>query len=273
MIYCIIGSSRGLGASLVEAFLEKGLQVVGVARTPLAKFKRQEKWSATGKYKHVDLDITSEECSHKLASLCQGFPVGPICVIFNAAVVASDLAADLSIKYDVLNAVNRVQIEGFSNVLRGFESRFLTTGGILAGISSFSAYAPAVFEPRLAYPASKAYLDMMLRCVKHAWRKKVKVVTVHLGHLRDEEEMSFFSSLMATSYDRAAKRIVRALLAKETPREINHPPLYCLFYKHLLKFVPDNIYANVFGALLNLFGAFKKQYSAKLKWLSLLLKQ
>ena len=254
MKYCIIiGSSRGLGAAMVEEFLkDESCFIIGVARTSLEKIHDHEKWIASERYRHVELDITAPNCIESLKLICSEIPREPICIIFNAAIVKADFEEDSSINFGTFDEINRVGIDGLGNVLNAFEEQLLDYGGILVGISSFSALAPPVFEPRVAYPASKAYLDMTLRSLRPAWKKKVKIVTVHLGHIGGSGS-TFFSSLMVPpTYSRAARKIVRKVMSRRTPTEINYPLLYCIVYRYLFKFIPDVIYLLLFRLLLNL---------------------
>lgn len=191
----IIGSSSGLGAALVEKFLsEKKFFVIGIARRRLDQIENGDRWVASGRYRHVEVDITSDECKDILTLLCKEFAAEPICVIFNAARVETDINKDGSFNYGIFSGVNRVGIDGLGNIIGAFEDHFLKHGGILIGISSFSAFMPPVFEPRIAYPASKAYMDMALRCLRVIW-DKVSIVTVHLGHMKNsggKENIHFF---------------------------------------------------------------------------------
>lgn len=237
----IIGSSTGLGASLVEEFLNQTTyQIIGVARTNFEKVAYYPKWSTSGRYHHIELDITSSVCSNHLKSLCAKFHE-PICVIFNAARVETDINKDGSINYDVFTSINRVGIDGLGNILAAFEEHFLTYGGILVGISSFSSFVPPFSEPRIAYPASKAYLDMAFRCLRALWDKKVKIITVHLGHIRNPEDKPF-PRWMIPTYPMVAKKILRSILRRKIAQEINYPILYCIVYKYILRFIPDSIY-------------------------------
>ena len=183
-----------------------------------------------------------------LADLCQKLSPEPVCVIFNAALVESDVKQDSKIDFEAHHAVNCVQIEGFANTLKIFQDHLLKHGGILVGISSFSAITPPISEPRLAYPASKAYLDMALRSLRIIWKGRVKALTIHLGHL-GESHTSFFSRWLVASYPETARKIVHTIISDSVPDEINYPFLYCLTYKYILRFIPDFLYQALFLAL------------------------
>lgn len=245
----VIGSSRGLGASLVETLLNEGCHVLGMARTPFTQVSNHKKWSASGRYRHVELDVASPNSTPTLDQLCADLLPGPICVIYNAAVVAPDVGRDARVNFEVFSRVNRTQIDGFGNVLRAFEKHFLANGGMLVGISSFSAYSPTILDPRLAYSASKAYLNMALRCLRIMWGDKIAVTTVHLGHMRDKEEGPLLYRWLVPTYTRCAKKIVRGILAKKPPKEINYPFLYLIVYKYIMRLVPGDKYPSLYKLL------------------------
>ena len=194
--YVVVGSSRGLGSALVEELLKLDrAQVIGISRTGTDKIANYPKWKATGRYEHIEMDVVAADCHLTLNAISSRLPQKPVCIIFNSALVKADINNLRHIDYDVFDSINRVQIDGFGQILRAFEKHLLTHGGMLVGISSFSALFPPVMEPRIAYPASKAYLDMSLRCLRFAWNEKVKVVTVHLGHMREEGREHFLQWL------------------------------------------------------------------------------
>ncbi|MDP2923140.1 MAG: SDR family NAD(P)-dependent oxidoreductase [Candidatus Omnitrophota bacterium] len=245
----IIGSSSGLGAALVEEFLNQtSCRITGVARTNFEKIHRYREWSASGRYNHIELDITSPVCRIHLKSLCSEFSSEPICVIFNAARVATDVNKNGALNYDVFADINRVGIDGFGNILAAFEEHFLKYGGILVGISSFSSFMPPLLEQRVAYPSSKAYLDMAFRCLRVAWDKKVKIVIIHLGHISYSKDKTF-PKWISPTYNLVAKKIVRLIASGKAPQEINYPVLYCLIYKYIFRFIPDRVYLNLLGIL------------------------
>lgn len=254
--YIVIGSSRGLGACLVDELLKEGKHVVGIGRSPGTQVRNQAGWFATGRYSYVGLDITSPECVEKLRA--QKFPCEPLCVIFNTALVNSDVNPDGTINHAVFNAVNHTQVDGFGNVLNSFEKHMLSYGGMWVGISSFSAFIPPVFEPRIAYPSSKAYLDMALRCLDSVWDNKIKVVTVHLGHMGEKDGQSLLSRWLVPSYSTCAKVIASRIIAGSCNREINFPFIYCVLYKYMLRIFPQSLYLAFFKILFRISGSVKK---------------
>lgn len=238
--WIIIGSSRGLGAALVEELLHQtSSHIIGVARTSAEDIKNYEKWIKTGRYQHIQLDIASSQSRKILKSISQDFTPDPIGVIFNAAHMDQDIKPDHSIDFQVFEQVNRVGINGIGNTLFAFEQHLREYGRILVGISSVSALAPPVI-PKLAYPSTKAYLDMMFRCLRTTWPEKVKFVTAHLGHIGNWDDT--FSQWNVPTYAMTASKIVRAISGSKIPNEINYPLLYAIMFKYIFPLLPDSVY-------------------------------
>ncbi|MCP4992096.1 MAG: SDR family oxidoreductase [Colwellia sp.] len=244
--FVVIGASRGLGSALVnELLINESYQVFGIARTRFEEVKYYGKWRNLERYHHIEADITTASSSEIMKSVCSEFSYEPVQIIFNAAVVESDVINNSTIDYDIFDKVNYVGIDGFRNVLKAFEGYLLNYGGVFVGISSFSAFIPPVFDPRIAYPSSKAYLDMSLRCLRSMWdRRYISVVTVHLGHIEETQ-----TGILSRSYTKTAEKLVKSLTGKKIPSEINYPKPYTLVYKYILNSVPDFIYLKFFRIL------------------------
>lgn len=245
----VVGSSRGLGAALAEALLSAGApRVLGVARTPRSALAHNA-WAASDRYQHLELDVTSGAAPGRMEEAVAALPPGRLLVIYNAAAVKSDLPPGGGIDWAVLEEVNRVGVAGFAHTLRATEHHLLGRSGIFAGISSYAALAPPVRDPRLAYPASKAYLDMALRALRQRWRGQVRVVTVHLGNMGPARPDGW-RRLIEPSYAMAADRVVTALGAARVPDVIGYPWPFTLLYGGLLPLVPDRAYFAILGRLL-----------------------
>lgn len=252
MHYIIIGSSHGLGLALVDELLkDESSLIVGVARTNYERIEHHDEWLATKRYRHVQVDITIPGSLELMATFFSEMPREPVCIIFNAALQGTDMRNDGTINFDVFNEVNRIGIAGLYNVLGATQEHLLAYGGMFVGISSLSALIPPVQDPRVAYPSSKAYLDMVLRCLRVFWRKRVKFVTVHLGHMRKDDGSS---QRGVPTYSNVANKIVRCITGSRVPNAIEYPLLYSFIYKYVFTFLPDNAYV----WLLNLFLKVKK---------------
>jgi len=257
--WMIIGSSRGLGAAFVEEFLNRTSgDILGVARTSPDQIKNHEKWTATGRYRYLQLDIALSQSRQVLQLILQEIAPEPVGVIFNAAHIEKDLNTDQSLNYDAYEQVNRVGITGLGNLLFAFEPHLLTYGGILVGISSLWGSVPPLFLPWMAYPASKAYLNMAFHCLRVAWRKRVDVVLVNIGNIGGGEKSSLPAWIVPT-YAMAAQKIGRALLRTHVPKAINYPVWHAVIYNYVLRFVPEFCYSWIFRLYFTL-DAFQKRH-------------
>jgi NAD(P)-dependent dehydrogenase (short-subunit alcohol dehydrogenase family) len=251
--YIIVGSSRGLGAALVNELLsQEASQVMGIARTKLENIPFAQKWLASGRYRHFEVDIGSEQASHALQALCTELPPLPVCVIFNAAYIQPDVNANQSLNYEVVKQINRVSVDGLVHVLEAFESHLLTYGGNMIGISSVWGTTPPVYLPWVAYPTSKAYLNMLFRCLKAAWRNKVRVVTVHLGVIGGAGT-SMLSRLAVPTYQMAASKIVSVISASKRRTSCTYPLWQAIVYR-MLKCIPDTLLLRLFSIYAQLRG-------------------
>jgi len=248
----IVGSSRGLGAALVNELLDKtSCQIIGIARTKLENIKNTEKLTISGRYQHIEIDIASPECRGILRDISKTLIQGPACVIFNAAHIEKDINRDQTVNYNAFDVINRVGIDGLGNVLYAFEEYLLKHGGIFIGISSFWGSVPPLFLPYLAYPASKAYLNMILRCLRIAWRKHVKVIAVNIGNIKEEGDVKLPKWVIPT-YSMAARKILSSVLKKSPSRVINYPFWHFVVYRCILRFVPEYVYSWIFNLYLKL---------------------
>jgi len=239
----VIGSSRGLGAALAAGLVARRcLRVIGVSRTqpegPVGG------WYSDSRYHHVALDVTAPDAPALLRSVLTQSPAAPLLVIYNAAAVRSDLEPDGTINFAVFDQVNAVGVRGLGHVLHAVQDALLTRGGVFVGVSSFAALLPPVLEPRVAYSASKAYLDTALRAVRLAWRGRVRVVTVHLGRIGGSDRERF-SRWLRPSYARVAEHVLRRLGTGRIPDEIDYPLPYTVAYHYVLPLLPDHIAARL----------------------------
>ena len=237
----VVGSSRGLGAALVNELLEDGGPlVVGVSRSPIEAVENHEKLAASSNYRHLVTDIGSRDSVAALRNVALDLAPEALLVIFNAACVVKDVREDTTIDFQVFEEVNRVCINGFSHILEAFESHLTGFSGILVAISSINAIKPPVFEHRVAYAPSKAYLDMIMRSLAFLW-PNVNPVTVHLGKVGGNRG-GLFQKLLKPTYQSTARRIVGILAKRNVPRELTYPIFYRIVFKYFLKFLPDSLY-------------------------------
>lgn len=227
--------------ALVEQLLRCGSPVVaGFSRSesPI----NQESNAVRGVYLHTQLDISECDSAVLIRKNIEALPQGPLLVIFNAACIAEDVREDGTLDPDIFDQINRTGIGGFGQSLVAVQERLLHEGGTLLAISSINALSPSISDKMVAYPASKAYLTMMLRSLALLWRGKVRVSVVHLGHIGGAED-SCFSRQLNPSYSRTAEWIVSQAISRHHAVEITYPWPYRFVYCYLLRIIPDHIYS------------------------------
>ena len=245
--YIVVGSSRGLGAALVTELLrQEAAQVIGLARTKLADVPQAQQWQAAGRYRHVAIDLGAPQTLPVLKAVCAEMPPVPVCVIFNAAAIQQDVKANGALDYETVRQINRVNIDGLTQVLEAFEAHLLTYRGAVVGISSVWGVTPPLGLPWIAYPASKAYLNLFCRCLRVAWQKQVPVMTVHLGVIGGGGA-STLATLAVPTYQMAAQKIVRSIAAGKGRRNLRYPLWQAAVYQ-CLRLLPDALLARLFAA-------------------------
>lgn len=258
LICVVVGSSRGLGAELVTALFQAGVEtVLGVSRTPADCIADLAKWKNMGSYLHLELDIGCEHASMVLEQRVKELPVGRLLVFFNSACLESDVLDDNLIDFNIFERVSRVAVVGLANTLQAVQSRLLT-GGRIVGISSINAIKPSVIDRLVAYPATKAYLAMALRALAVIWRGYASVSVVHLGHVGGAEQGSFLSRALNPSYRQTAEWLVNKVLSDRLKVETTYPPIYRYCYQYILLNVSDGFYVAVLSRLLCMAGFIRK---------------
>lgn len=259
LICVVVGSSRGLGAELVTALFQAGAEtVLGVSRTPADSIADAAQWESMGSYLHLELDIGCEHASTVLEQRVKELPVGQLVVIFNSACLESDVRDDNLIDFDIFERVNRVTIVGLSNTLQAVQSRLLTGGGKIVGISSINAIKPSVIDRLVAYPASKAYLAMAFRSLAVNWRGCVTVSVVHLGHVGGPEHGSLLIRALNPSYRNTAAWLVHKIINDNLKVETTYPLIYRFCYQYLLPNIPDGLYVSALSRILCMTGFIRR---------------
>lgn len=242
MIYIIVGASRGLGASLVSRCLKEDLEVIGIGRTDEKSVVSITDWRKSGRFKYVHADIADPSSVNIMKSIVKLYEGNPVCVIFNAAVIGHDVDDNGNLMFDVFKNVNSTGINGFTHVLEAFGSHLISYGNMLVGISSISAWVPPIGGNKIAYPASKAYLDMALRSLRLLWGSRVHIMTVHLGHIGGS------GSWFVPKYDDVARRILDSTLSSRLPESVCMSAFYCFSYK-ILRMLPDKVISDAIKAV------------------------
>lgn len=245
-MHCIIlGASRGLGAALVDACLRRHhFRVIGIGRTSSNEIKQYHRWMETGRFTYYQMDLADPDCVSHLQQIAQTLSRDRLYVFFNAAVIESDMTENGVFDAGAYLQVSRVCINGFGHMLDAFGAKLCDHRGVLIGISSLSSLVPLSHEPMIAYPASKAFLTMALRSLQLAWRGKVKVVTVLLGHTGDKI-FTTMPSWLVPSYENVSERLVGQLESNRIPSTLTLPWQAEIAYS-VFKMLPDTISLRLF---------------------------
>lgn len=135
----VTGASRGIGAAISRAFLESGWEVISPTRS--------------------ELDLTRQDSVERFV---EGSNSSVDALIINAAENYPQKIADLG--YDDLSRTMQVNFgSSFQLVQKISEQMKVRKFGRIVGISS--AYSTRAREGRVAYSASKAALEALIRTV------------------------------------------------------------------------------------------------------------
>jgi len=257
--YIVIGSSKGLGAALVEELLRnEQCFVYAVSRTSAEEIPDYEEWQNSGRFKYFQADISDKEQVLKLTDINNFIKDEPVCIIFNAACLKTDVNCNNFIDFKTLREVKNTGIDGLINILEVFQSNLLNYGGVFVGISSFSTISPAICPGMIAYRSSKTFLNTLFDDLRFSWRnnKNIKIMTVNLGYMRKNKANPFLE-LLFPSYSTVAKKIIKTVYSNNIPKELNYTFLYNLVYR-FFALMPSIIYFFIFHVVLKKTIAFIK---------------
>jgi NAD(P)-dependent dehydrogenase (short-subunit alcohol dehydrogenase family) len=248
--FIVIGSSRGLGAALVQELLDNSqCHVTGISRTSSEQIANGKAWISTGRYDHLQLDIAAEDAAERMAGITPR-GTGRVCVVFNAAHIEKDYTKAGQLDYAAFDRVNRVGIAGLRSTIVAFERTLLDRGGLFAGVSSFWGRFTPVSLPYVAYPATKAYLDSTLKSLRALWPSRITVTSVTIGNIKDAS--GSLPSWFIPTYRMAARVIVRRLTGAKLHSALEYPCWHAAVYKYALKCIPGRILPLIFGAYLKM---------------------
>jgi 3-oxoacyl-[acyl-carrier protein] reductase len=193
-VVLVTGGSRGVGAALVEAFLDAGDTVATCSRMPSPK---TDQWAATHgerfSYQVADLaDRTS--CAAMVHGVVERF--GTIDVLVNNAGVARDGVLGLVSDEDVDTVID-TNLKGTFAVTKLVVRRMLMSGsGRIINVSSIVGLSG--YRGLAVYGASKAALDGFTRALaRELGGRGITVNSVAPGYLRtdmshglDEEQLN-----------------------------------------------------------------------------------
>ncbi len=204
----VIGNSDGIGLALTRQLLDRGFEVTGISKSPSPV-------SHDG-YRHIVLDVTSMDYEARLDA---ALPPGRIAVCVYCAGIGEPFSMDL-LRQDV--ATLQVNLVGLARTVERILPRMAADGpSVIAGLSSLADVLPARDGP--AYAASKAGMTCYLEGLAGAVRGTgVSVVNVRLGFVDTKMAKAAWKPLMISA-DKAAERILRALLRERPARRVNIP--------------------------------------------------
>lgn len=253
MYYVVIGASRGLGAALVEnCLLQDKAMVIGIGRSEPGQLADVQRWLRSGRFRYCRVDIAGQDARHKLEEISRELPPERVCIILNAAVIASDMQGDGRLMGGAYDEVSQVPVTGLGQVLSAFGEHLRAHRGILVGISSTVVWSPLLADRMIAYPASKAFLTAALRSLRLYWRGKVDIMTVYLGHV-GRKKYGHLPFWIVPSYEGAAQKIVQATGRSRVPSSISYPFITTAAYR-ILGCLPDSIANRIFAAARNVMG-------------------
>ncbi|MDA8434318.1 MAG: SDR family NAD(P)-dependent oxidoreductase [Nitrospiraceae bacterium] len=222
----ITGASRGLGKALAEECLGRGHEVWGVSRSVPS--------SGTGRLHYLQCDIAALPEVSRAAEEMRDAGFIPDVFVLNAAAIREDFDGGLD-----LEAVRETfETNLFGNLY--WLTLFLPLlkekpdGAVFLNISSAASFR-AVVRRKVAYPASKAAMDMMFEGLRiQCGGGKVRFATVNLGPLAEKRRLP----LVSASYGDAAAKIISTLESGKTKGQFCYPRSAGWLYR-VARFFPD----------------------------------
>jgi 3-oxoacyl-[acyl-carrier protein] reductase len=181
----ITGGSRGLGAGIVQAYLDAGDRVATCARS---RTSQVEKWAddpaLEGRFLFREVDLSNrEETSAFVGDVIEAWD--SIEVLVNNAGVARDGILGLTTDDDVDTVVD-LNIKGTLHITKLVSRRMLARGrGHIVNISSIVGLSG--YRGLAVYSATKAALDGLTRALaRELGSRGITVNSVAPGYLRTE---------------------------------------------------------------------------------------
>jgi 3-oxoacyl-[acyl-carrier protein] reductase len=181
----VTGGSRGLGAALVESFLDAGDRVATCSRS---RSKHVEAWQAqpalSERLYFEALDLADRRSSHAFVTrVVERF--GGVDVLVNNAGLASEGVLGL-VQEDEIDALLELNVKGTILLTKLVVRRMLTAGsGRVVNISSVAGLSG--YRGLSVYSATKAALDGFTRALaRELGPRGITVNSVAPGYLRTE---------------------------------------------------------------------------------------
>lgn len=181
----VTGGSRGLGASIVQAYLDLGCRVATCART---RTPEVEAWSADpvtcDRFLFIAADLSKRDDADALVKAIV-YAWGRIDVLINNAGVARDGILGLAEDADIDTVVD-LNVKGTLYVTRAVSRRMLANrSGTIVNISS--VVGRSGYRGLAVYSATKAALDGLTRALaRELGSRGITVNGIAPGYLRTE---------------------------------------------------------------------------------------
>ncbi len=228
MKFFITGVSRGLGKALAEECLNLGHEVWGVSRSKPS--------GADKRLRHMQCDIADFAEVRRAADEMIGEGYIPDVFVLNAATIKEDFDGGLDL--ETARETFATNLFGHLYWIKIFLPLVEHKQGpaTFLNVSSVAAFR-AILHRKVAYPASKAAMDMVFEGMRVQFaEKRIRFLTVNLGPLADKRA----APLITASYREAALKIIATLESGRRKTHFSYPLLAGLIYK-AARFVPDNL--------------------------------
>jgi NAD(P)-dependent dehydrogenase (short-subunit alcohol dehydrogenase family) len=193
----ITGSNRGIGLDLTRRYLERGEQVFATCRNPDSAVElKQLAAQHSRRLQLITLDVTDEAAITEAARLVSMYTDGLDMLINNAGILPGgvgarepnigtlgQLEAAAMLRVFEVNAVAPIIVaQAFADLLRnGTNPRLINVSSDAGSITNRNRGCD------YSYPASKAALNMMTRCLSGDLRGDgVIVVSMHPGFIKTD---------------------------------------------------------------------------------------
>ncbi len=182
----VTGGSRGLGAGIVQAFLDGGDRVAACARSSTAEIERWSNDPATADrflFAPADLSVHADADAFVKAVMDRW---GRVDVLVNNAGVARDGILGMTPDDDIDTVVD-LNIKGTLYVTRAVSRRMLARGGGGNIVNISSIVGRSGYRGLAVYSATKAALDGLTRALaRELGSRGIRVNGVAPGYLRTE---------------------------------------------------------------------------------------
>ena len=207
----LTGASRGLGAALVGAFIERGHTVLACARSAEAMAKMQARYGSPHRFDAVD--VTDDAAVKQWAEQILATGASPDLLINNAAVInhPAPLWEIAAAEFDELMRIN---VCGVANVIRQLVPAMIARGsGVIVNLSS--GWGRTVSPEVAPYCASKFAIEGLTRALAEELPEGLAAVPLNPGVIDTDMLRSAWAD-GASAYPRPAvwaKKAVPYLLS------------------------------------------------------------